>query len=97
MHGDTNVKFMLVFVSKGLINTAGPLHVSYDFLIQSDKKICACVLPLFLFVDPYAEAFMVFMVHFLLFLMSTLISPTEFMSLTFIGSVVSRAYRSLPT
>jgi len=85
---------VLVFVSKGLINIAGPLHVSYDFLLHSDNKIYACVHPLFLFVDHFAEAFKA---YFLFFLMSTIISHNELMLLTFIGSVVSGACRSLPT
>lgn len=84
---------MLVFVSKGLINTVGPLHVAYDFLLCSDNKICTCVRPLFRFVDRYAEAFKA---YFLFFLMSTVISPYEFMSLAFIGSLASGACRSVP-
>lgn len=79
---------MLVFVSKGLINTVGPLHVLYDFLVRSDNKIYACVRSLFLCVDNFSEAFKA---CFLFFVMTTIISPYEFMLFAFIGSVVSDA------
>jgi hypothetical protein len=69
---------VLVFDSKGLINTVGHLHVLYDFLLHSNNKIYACVHPLFLFADHYVEAFKA---CFLFFLMSTIISHNEFMSL----------------
>lgn len=77
---------MLVFVSKGLINIVGPLHVLYDFLVHSDNKIYACARPLFLCVDHFAEAFMA---CFLFFVMTTMNTPYEFMLLAFIGGVVS--------
>lgn len=50
--------------------------------------------PSFLCVDHFAETFKA---YFLFFLMTAIISPYEFMSLAFIGSVVSGACRSLPT
>lgn len=79
---------MLLFVSKGLINSVRPLHVSYDFFLHSDNKICANVRPFFLCIDHCAEASKA---YFLFFLMTTIISPYEFMSLAFIGSVESGA------
>ena len=48
------------------------------FLLRSDNKIYACVRPSFLFADHYAEAFKA---YFLFFLMSTVISHNEFVSL----------------
>lgn len=78
---------MLVFVSKGLINTVGLLHVSYDFLVRSDSKIYACVCHLFLCVDHFAGAFKAYFLFFVI----AIISPYEFTLLAFIGSVVSGA------